>query len=314
MAPLVSIGIPTYARGELLDRAIASALGQTWPELEVVISDNASPDDTPQRCARWAQADARVRVLRQPANVGPTANFNAVWAACRGDYVLSLSDDDHLDPAYVERCVTALEADPGLAVVAGRAAYERGGQPAGDGDAPQLEQPTAAGRLRGFFAAPGDAVFYGVARAEAVRTAAPMPNVLANDWLHGARLAAQGRVRTLEDVHVRRELGGTSSSIAEILATFGRGGWAARVPHLVTAATVFADIAWRAPVHRAAVPSIPRRVLLAARCAPGVIDWASLAWHLTAPTFLGLARRPRGRPVAAAYDRFTRALGAGQGG
>lgn len=308
----VSIGVPTHARGRQLDEAIASALAQTHPAITVLISDNASPDDTPERCARWVERDPRVRVQRHPENLGPTANFNSLFAALDGDYTLLLSDDDHLEPEYVADCVARLEADPGLVAVAGTARYVRDGAAVREGPATQLPQTTARERVLAYFGGADDGPFYAVVRRSVLHAAGPMPNVLANDWLHVARLAAAGRIAMVDTSHVVRELDGTSASVEGILEAFGTGTGGARIPHLVMAAHVFADVGWRAPVH-AAIGGPVVRLDVAARCAIGVIDWASLAWHLTAPTMVGLARRPRGRPIATAYDRLTRALGAGQG-
>lgn len=310
-APTVSIGLPTFERGEQLDVAVASALAQTYAELEVTISDNASRDDTAERCAAWVGRDSRVHVVRHPENRGPTANFNGLFARLDGTYALLLSDDDRLEEDYVARCVAALEGDPHLVAVAGTALYVRGGAPVREGVATQLPQASARERVLAYFRAPDDGPFYGVVRREALRAAGPMPNVLANDWLHVGRLAAAGPIAMLETTHVVRELGGTSASVDGILRAFGAHAFGARVPHLLMAWAVFTDVGWRAPAH-AAVGRGPVRLTVAARCALGVIDWTSLAWHLTAPTAHGLARRRRGRPLAAAYDRLTRALGAGQ--
>ena len=305
MPAAVSIGLPTHERGAQLDVAVASALAQTHHDLELVISDNASSDDPPARCAAWAARDPRVRVMRHAENLGPTANFNGLFATLDAPFVVMLADDDHLDADYVERCLEALDADPGLVAVAGTARYVRGSTAVKDGPATQLGQLTARERVLAYFTRPDDGPFYGVVRREALRAAAPMPNVLANDWLHVGRLAALGRIAMLETTHVTRELGGTSATIEGILETFGASTAGARVPHLVMAWNVLADVGWRAPAHAG-------HRAIAPRCALGVIDWPSLAWHLTAPTMLGLARRPRGRPVARAYDRVTKALGAGR--
>jgi hypothetical protein len=310
VAPLVSIGLPTHERAATLERAIASALGQTHTDLELVISDNASGDDTPALCRAAAERDPRVRVVRHPENLGPTANFNSLFAALQGTYAMVLADDDHLDPDYVERCLAALQADPSLAVVCGLARYERDGAFSHDGHAVDLLDADPAARVRSYFSAPGDGPFYGLCRADALRAAAPMPNVLANDWLMVARMAMAGKVRTLTTTRIHRALGGTSADIAGILHAFDAPSFQARVPHLVMAGHAFADIGWRASAYSGLAPRA--RWALAVRSAPGVIDWPSFAWHLTAPTAARLGRRPRSRWIWRAYDRITRALGAGQ--
>jgi|GEM_PF-1476580 len=311
LPPLVSIGIPTFNRGALLDRAVQSALAQTVTDLEVVISDNASSDDTAERCARWQERDPRVRIVRHATNIGPTANFNSLFSGFRGTYAMLLSDDDHLDPDYVATCVGQLDADPGLVCVAGTARYVRDGQFIRSGALVAADADRPAQRLRQYFGQPSDGPFYGVTRRAVLEAAAPMPNTLGNDWLQVGRIAVQGRIAMTDATHVHRELDGTSASVGTILATFGRSKAAARVPHLVMAWAVFSDIGWRGAPY-AGLGGRGPRLISACRAAPGVIDWPSLAWHLTAPTIERLRRWPATRWIARAYDRLARALGAGQ--
>lgn len=100
-ALVVSIGIPTYNRSGYLIRAIKSVLSQTYRDIEVVVSDNASPDDTAQRVR--GLADPRIVFLQQTQNLGMTGNFNACLQAATGDLFLMLSDDDVLEPTCIER-------------------------------------------------------------------------------------------------------------------------------------------------------------------------------------------------------------------
>jgi glycosyltransferase involved in cell wall biosynthesis len=79
---LVSIGIPTYNRAELLKRAIESALNQDYKNIEVIISDNASTDDTESICQFYCNQDARLKYVRHSQNRGPGANFSekGIWS------------------------------------------------------------------------------------------------------------------------------------------------------------------------------------------------------------------------------------------
>ena len=112
--PLVTIGIPTYNRVQrTLPEALSSALAQTYPNLEVVVSDNASEDGTEEFMA--SQHDARLRYHRHPVNVGANANFNACLDLAQGRYFLLLLDDDLLDSTFIARAVEALAgSDPGV--------------------------------------------------------------------------------------------------------------------------------------------------------------------------------------------------------
>jgi glycosyltransferase involved in cell wall biosynthesis len=87
--------------------AIASALDQTYSNLEVVVSNNASDDDTATVLA--AIADPRVRLIQQPSTVSMIENWNACVKAATGDYFLMLSDDDLLDPEAVQALVAEFE-------------------------------------------------------------------------------------------------------------------------------------------------------------------------------------------------------------
>ena len=120
MSPLLSLCFPTYSRAALLDGALRAALAQITPPLqeqvEVVILDNASPDDTPAVVAR-AQADfphVALRHLRRPTNIGPDANFCDAPNQAAGEFLYLLSDDDLLLPGAVPTLLTLIQKHPGL--------------------------------------------------------------------------------------------------------------------------------------------------------------------------------------------------------
>src|SRR5689334_13767589 len=106
-AGLVTIGIPTRNRADFVVQAVRSALAQTFREIEVLVSDNASTDDTVARLREFS--DARLTVIAQRENLGMIGNFNACLDAARGEYFLMLSDDDVLEPDAVESLQAPLE-------------------------------------------------------------------------------------------------------------------------------------------------------------------------------------------------------------
>jgi hypothetical protein len=110
--PLVSVIMPVYKRGPLLEMAVESVLEQTYRNLEVLLVDDASPDDTALHLARWASADARVRVLRMPTNGGPYLAKNAAMAESRGTYLAFADSDDWNHPERVARQVRLLQDSP----------------------------------------------------------------------------------------------------------------------------------------------------------------------------------------------------------
>lgn len=309
---LVTIGCPTYNRLASLQRAIASALEQTHPRVELIICDNASTDGTEQLCRRLADSDARVRYVRQPRNIGPTANFNTLFDLCDGDYVLMLADDDYLDPGYVAACLEVLRREPGLALVAGRARYHTAAGFSHEGVMHEHAHGDPAERVLGYLRAVDDnGVFYGLMPRAVVKQVRPLPNVLGNDWLHVARIAMLGGVRVLPAPNIHRALEGTSADVGKILATFQASRWQALAPQLVIAWQLLADIGWRHHVYSRL--RLTRRVRLAVKGAGASIRWRHLAWHLLTPMMARLAALPGGAVVWQAYLRLTRALGAGRG-
>jgi glycosyltransferase involved in cell wall biosynthesis len=104
-APLVTIGVPVRNGEDFLAEALDSALAQDYPNLEIVVSDNASVDATPEICRRYAHADPRVRWWRNDANVGLASNFALTVERARGEFFTWLAHDDLLSPGYVRTVV-----------------------------------------------------------------------------------------------------------------------------------------------------------------------------------------------------------------
>ena len=126
--PLVTIGIPTYNRADdTLPKALASALAQTYPNLEIVISDNCSDDNTAEIVAGFN--DPRIRYIRHDENIGANNNFNACVEHAKGTYLLLLHDDDFIEPELVASCMqrTDGQTDIGI-IISGMRAIDGEGQ------------------------------------------------------------------------------------------------------------------------------------------------------------------------------------------
>lgn len=113
---VVTIGVPTYNRPDDLRRCLNELIGQTYPHLEIIVSDNASTDTRVAEVLQEAARDTRVRVVRQTWNVGATLNFQFVLNQARGDFFLWAGDDDFRAPDFVSRLLTALDATPDASV------------------------------------------------------------------------------------------------------------------------------------------------------------------------------------------------------
>ena len=111
---LVSICIPTYNRPEYLRRAVESCLGQTYPNFEIVITDNSTDDRTAKMAGRWT--DPRIRYYKNEGNIGPVGSCNRGISLSKGKYIKFLMDDDLLKPRCLELMVKGMEANPSAAV------------------------------------------------------------------------------------------------------------------------------------------------------------------------------------------------------
>jgi glycosyltransferase involved in cell wall biosynthesis len=111
-APLVSVGLPVFNGADFLELAIRSVLSQSQGDLELIVSDNASTDRTPEICRDYAASDKRIVYRRNNENLGAAPNYDLAFAAARGRYFKWQAHDDELTPTYLERTVALLEQRP----------------------------------------------------------------------------------------------------------------------------------------------------------------------------------------------------------
>lgn len=168
--PLVSLAIPTYNRPKLLEGALQCALAQTYPALEILVSDNASVgtevSEILEKCRR---SDSRVVTWRQPENRGVLWNLRFLLEQANGEYFLWLADDDSLSPGYVEALVGRLNADADCAC-----AFSRYRHIAPNGKVTLRYRGFEAGsvwwRAAQYLMKPDDGFFYAVHRTQLLRS------------------------------------------------------------------------------------------------------------------------------------------------
>ena len=117
--PLVSIGVPVYNGERFLARTLGSLLSQTYAQLEIIISDNASTDGTAAICREFAARDARVRYVRNPTNIGARSNFLKTLALASGKYFTWTAADDVRPVGAIDACVRVLETSPAAVMAHG---------------------------------------------------------------------------------------------------------------------------------------------------------------------------------------------------
>ena len=118
--PTVSIGLPVYNGAQFLAHTLDSLLGQSFANFELIISDNASTDETEEICKVFAKRDPRIRYIRQPVNIGAPRNWNFVAEEARGKYFKWSSVSDYCASDMLARCFAAMEPDPEIVLCYGR--------------------------------------------------------------------------------------------------------------------------------------------------------------------------------------------------
>ena len=108
---IVTIGIPVYNESDYLDETINSAISQTLSDIEIIVSDNASTDNSFEIANRYSESDPRVRVIRQTENIGAHNNFQFLLSEAKTPYFVWLGGHDVFESDYLEKAVDFLDKD-----------------------------------------------------------------------------------------------------------------------------------------------------------------------------------------------------------
>jgi glycosyltransferase involved in cell wall biosynthesis len=115
--PTVSVGMPVYNGERYLAGAVDSILGQSFEDLELIISDNGSTDGTQEIARQYLRNDDRVRYVRVESNRGAMWNFNEVFNQARGTFFKPAAHDDLHEPGFLERCLETFREAPSSVVL-----------------------------------------------------------------------------------------------------------------------------------------------------------------------------------------------------
>jgi glycosyltransferase involved in cell wall biosynthesis len=117
-APTVTVGMPVYNGSNHIREAIESVVNQTLQDYELLISDNASTDDTESICEDYCKRYPQIKYFRQRQNIGAHANFKFVTQNARGVLITWLAHDDILEPAFLTETVRLMREQPKTVLVA----------------------------------------------------------------------------------------------------------------------------------------------------------------------------------------------------
>lgn len=220
--PRVSIGLPVYNGERYLSRAFDSLLGQTFRDIELVVSDNASTDATAELCRGYAARDPRVICTRNDSNIGIAANHNKTLAMARGELFKWASHDDEYHERFVEACVEAMDAAPphvALVYTQAQVIDENGVTGELRSDAVASDDPAPHRRLIQFLRHASLFNFYfGLMRTETLRRTTGLGLYPMSDNVLFAELAMLGELREIREPLLRLRVHGGRSLRAHVTA------------------------------------------------------------------------------------------------
>lgn len=113
--PKVSVGMPVFNGEQFLRKSIESIINQNYKDIEVIISDNCSTDNTGSICLEYASRDSRIRYIRQPKNYGSINNFTTLLSQARGQYFMWAGADDLIDVNWISSLLEICDLNNSLA-------------------------------------------------------------------------------------------------------------------------------------------------------------------------------------------------------
>lgn len=205
----VSIGMPVHNGQAYVREAIESLLAQTHRPIELIVSDNASTDDTPAIVTALAQCDDRVRYLRSEANRGASWNFRHVLHRAAGEYFMWASHDDRWGARFIEANLVALQSDSQRIASMSRVRAITEPPYITADTFPLVGEP--ANNVRAYLRHPGaNCRMYSLFRREVLLQSVGEEVVWAFDWLWMVRALRYGHFHEVPEVLMERRPGGAS--------------------------------------------------------------------------------------------------------
>jgi glycosyltransferase involved in cell wall biosynthesis len=168
--PRLTIALGVYNDSRFLPGVLDRLLSQTFTDFDLVISDNASTDKTPEILKQYAEKDSRIHLFHQPENIGMVGNYNFLTKQGHGEYFMWAACDDRCAPTYVETIISGMEMDPNIVI--GFTPYQfinEDGEPFGSKRVFDYSGKTAFIRLMRFLAIYDDGMTYGIFRYSAFK-------------------------------------------------------------------------------------------------------------------------------------------------
>jgi glycosyltransferase involved in cell wall biosynthesis len=200
--------LPVYNGARYLSRSVESLLGQSFGDFELIISDNASTDETADICKSYEKSDPRVRYFRQPVNIGLAPNHNFTVEQATGELFKWTAGDDLYATELLKQCVATLDEHPDVVSAHSWSAMIDPADRLIRAEKYTLatSSPNVADRFRSLLFDVGGDDDYGVTRTALLRRIAPRNSYHNADRVVAAELALYGRFYQVPEwLYFRRE-------------------------------------------------------------------------------------------------------------
>lgn len=238
---LVSVGVPVYNEQKYIFARLVSIQKQSYPFLEVIISDNASTDGTWEIIQEFAIKDSRFKAVRQPNNIGALDNFKYVLDYATGEYFIWAGAHDLWDTNMIEECVKEMEGNKNLVLCVPQTKLI-------DAEGNLINSPLEEMDTRLSASPSGRALamykkmnrcnaVYGLHRREALQRSMPWPNLVNNDFIGLMRLAAVGDILSINSTSWSRRqnrIESRENKIKRHIEVLGVTGTSARFPYIAS--------------------------------------------------------------------------------
>lgn len=267
--PLITIGIPTYNGGNAVRKAVGSILNQSYTNVDVLIADNASTNDTPAICRELTENYPQVRYHRHVQNIGMLPNFEFLLKHARGKYFMWLADDDQLASGILGTYVNFLEENPDFSLVSGKIEYRQDGKIAEyEQDFNFYQRSSVVRVIKYYFRVVHGAMYHGLMRSRLAQQV-DLRKVIGSDWHFVANLAFLGKIKNLDVVGYHKQFGGASRNFKHYVTIIGESPFAGKYPHIKIALDAWREAMYASPVFR----DLPftKKVILASGCCLAVL-------------------------------------------
>jgi glycosyltransferase involved in cell wall biosynthesis len=267
--PLVTIGIPTYNGSGRILRPIQSIWAQNYPNLEIIISDNCSTDNTNEVVENIRKEHPDIINIRQDTNISQIPNYDFLLRTAKGKYFMWLADDDFLEPGFLVKAVQFMEEHDDYSLASGRIQYWQGNSRDVLEHGFTFEQNSPARRVIHFYS---KVIYGGIMHGLIRRTYTENVTfnyVIGMDYHFVANLVYLGKVKNFEFTGYNKHFGGISRNFRNYAKFMGESWIVGYFPHLKIAKDAFTEV-----FSRSLIFSNRRffsRFALAMACAVGVL-------------------------------------------